>query len=196
MATFGFALFETAIGPCAIAWGKRGIIGIQLPERDRAATMSRMHRRFAEAAETGPPPGVDLAIRDIVRLLGGEPRDLTRIDLDMGGIPEFHRRVYGVARLIRPGATSTYGEIAGQLGDPGAARAVGQALGANPFPIVVPCHRVLAADGKVGGFSANGGQLAKVRLLNIEHARIGDTPTLFDNHGGLPLGLAGRTAGR
>jgi methylated-DNA-[protein]-cysteine S-methyltransferase len=196
MVTFGFALFETAIGPCAIAWGKGGIAGIQLPEHDRAATMSRMQRRFPEAAETRPPPGVDLAIRDIAGLLSGEPCDLTRVDLDMSGVPEFHRRVYAIARLIRPGATSTYGEVAGQLGDPGAARAVGQALGANPFPIVVPCHRVLAADGKVGGFSANGGQLAKVRLLNIEHARIGEAPTLFDNHGGLPLGLARRTAGR
>lgn len=190
MSTFGFALFETTIGPCAIAWGKGGIAGLQLPEGNPEATRRRILRRFAEAVETRPPPGVDLAIRDIVRLLDGEPRDLARIELDMSGVPEFHRRVYAVARAIPPGATLTYGEIARRLGDPGAARAVGQALGANPFPIVVPCHRVLAAGGKAGGFSANGGRLTKLRLLTIERARTGDTPTLFDEHGGLPFRVA------
>ncbi|MEX2319557.1 MAG: methylated-DNA--[protein]-cysteine S-methyltransferase [Bauldia sp.] len=190
MTATGFALFETAIGACGIAWGKRGIVGIQLPEGGAASTRSRIARRYADAVETRPPPGVDLAIGDIVRLLQGESLELTRIDLDMTGVPEFHRRVYAVARAIPPGATATYGEIAGRLGDPGAARAVGQALGANPFPIVVPCHRVLAAGGKAGGFSANGGRMTKLRLLTIERARIGDAPTLFDDHGGLPLRLA------
>ena len=191
LTTTAFALFETAIGPCAIAWGKRGIVGLQLPERDAAATRSRIARRFGDAVEARPPPGIDLAIGDIVRLLAGTSVDLSRIDLDMAGVPDFHRRVYAIARAIPPGATSTYGEIAGRLGEPGDARAVGQALGANPFPIVVPCHRVLAAGGKVGGFSANGGRMTKRRLLNIERARIGDTPTLFDDHGGLPLRIAG-----
>jgi methylated-DNA-[protein]-cysteine S-methyltransferase len=181
---------DTAIGACAIAWGKRGIVGIQLPEPDAAATRSRVARRFAEALETRAPPGIDLAIGDIVRLLAGTPVELSRIDLDMTGVPEFHGRVYAVARAILPGATSTYGAIADRIGEPGAARAVGQALGANPFPIVVPCHRVLAAGGKVGGFSANGGRVTKLRLLNIERARIGDAPTLFDDHGGLPLRVA------
>jgi methylated-DNA-[protein]-cysteine S-methyltransferase len=190
MTATGFALFETAIGACGIAWGKLGIVGIQLPERDMAATRSRIARRFVEAVEMRPPPGVDLAIGDIVRLLDGEPIELARIDLDMTGVPEFHRRVYVVARAIPPGATLTYGEIAGRLGEPGAARAVGQALGANPFPIVVPCHRVLAAGGRAGGFSANGGRLTKLRLLTIERARSGDTPTLFDDHGGLPFRMA------
>ena len=188
--TTAIALFETAIGACAIAWGKRGIVGVQLPERDAAATRSRIARRYADSAETRPPPGVDLAIGDIVRLLAGAPVELSRIDLDMTGVPEFHRRVYAVARAIPPGATSTYGEIAGRLGDRGAARAVGQVLGANPFPIVVPCHRVLAAGGKAGGFSANGGRMTKLRLLTIERARIGDAPTLFDDHGGLPFRAA------
>ena len=189
-ATTAFALFDTAIGACAIAWGKRGIVGVQLPERDAAATARRIARRHADAVETRPPPGIDLAIGDIVRLLAGTPVDLSRIDLDMTGVPEFHCRVYAVARTIPPGETSTYGAIADRLGAHGASRVVGQALGANPFPIVVPCHRVLAAGGKVGGFSASGGRTTKLRLLNIERARIGDAPTLFDDHGGLPLSAA------
>jgi methylated-DNA-[protein]-cysteine S-methyltransferase len=97
---------------------------------------------------------------------------LSFITLDMEGVPEFHRRVYGVARTIPPGATLSYGEIAARLGDPGSARAVGQALGRNPFVIVVPCHRVLAAGGKTGGFSANGGTATKLTLLAIEGAQL------------------------
>jgi methylated-DNA-[protein]-cysteine S-methyltransferase len=190
MSATGFALFETAIGACAIAWGRRGIVGIQLPERDAAATRSRIARRHPDSAEIRPPPGIDLAISYMVRRRAGARRDLVRIDLDMTGVPEFNGRVYAVARAIPPGATSTYGAIADRLGDHGASRAVGQALGANPFPIVVPCHRVLAAGGKIGGFSANGGRVTKLRLLNIERARVGDAPTLFDDHGGLPLSVA------
>jgi methylated-DNA-[protein]-cysteine S-methyltransferase len=187
MSTFGFALFETTIGACAIAWGKGGIAGLQLPEGNPEATRRRIQRCFAGATETHPPPGVDLAIREIVRLLAGETSDLARIELDMSGVPEFHRRVYAITRTIPTGATLTYGEIAQRIGDANATRAVGQALGANPFPIVVPCHRVLAAGGKAGGFSANGGRVTKLRLLTIERAHTGETPTLFDEHGGLPF---------
>jgi methylated-DNA-[protein]-cysteine S-methyltransferase len=98
----------------------------------------------------------------------------------MDALPEFDRRVYEVARGIAPGATLSYGEIAARLGERGLARDVGQALGRNPFPIIVPCHRVLAAGGKAGGFSANGGVTTKLRLLTIERARTSDAPTLFD----------------
>ena len=110
-------------------------------------------------------------------LLRGEPRDLGAIDLDMSGIPEFPRRVYAVARAIPPGQTVTYGDVAARLGEPGAARAVGQALGRNPFAIIVPCHRVVAAGGRLGGFSANGGAATKRRILAIEGAHR-DEPTL------------------
>ncbi len=120
------------------------------------------------------------AIDGIVALLHGEAGDLSAIELDMDGVPPFHRRVYALARTIAPGETMSYGEIAAQLGAAGSARAVGQALARNPFAIVVPCHRVLAAGGKVGGFSANGGTTTKLRLLSIERARTGDAPTLFD----------------
>jgi methylated-DNA-[protein]-cysteine S-methyltransferase len=188
----GIAFFDTAIGLCAIAWGRRGIVWLQLPQKDEAAARSRAMRRFPEAMETLPPPGVDLAVRDIVCLLAGKPVDLSRIALDMSDVPEFNRNVYAVARTIPPGETLTYGEVATRLGDPSAARTVGQALGANPFPIVVPCHRVLAANGGTGGFSARGGVDTKMRMLSIERARTSSAPSLFDAHGGLPLAVARR----
>jgi methylated-DNA-[protein]-cysteine S-methyltransferase len=111
---------------------------------------------------------VQLAIDNIVALLCGEPSDLSAIALDMEGLAPFHRRVYEVARTIPPGKTLPYGEVAARAGAPGAARAVGQALGHNPFPIIVPCHRVVSAGGKIGGFSAHGGTATKRRMLAIE----------------------------
>jgi methylated-DNA-[protein]-cysteine S-methyltransferase len=162
-------LFETAIGRCGIAWGECGIVGLQLPE-PAGAERARLLRRFPDAVEGSPPPVVQDAIDRIAALLRGEQADLGPIGLDMADVPGFDRSVYEAARRIAPGATRTYGEIAAEIGDPGAARAVGQALGRNPFPIAVPCHRVLAADGKPGGFSAHGGVATKLRLLAIEGA--------------------------
>jgi len=172
MAASGFALFETAIGACGIAWSDRGVVSIQLPERNEAATRARLAKRCPGAMEVPPPPDVQRAVDAIVALLSGESADLSFVALDMDGVPEFHRRVYEVARMIRPGGTLSYGDIARRLGDPGSARAVGQALGRNPFVIVVPCHRVLAAGGKTGGFSANGGTATKLTLLAIEGAQL------------------------
>lgn len=143
---------------------------MQLPETDDAATRARLQRRFPQACETSPPAHVQAAIDAIVALLAGEPSDLSGIVLDMAAVPPFERRVYEAARGIPPGALLTYGEIAARLGAPGAARAVGQALARNPWAIVVPCHRVLAAGGKTGGFSAHGGTATKMRLLAIESA--------------------------
>jgi methylated-DNA-[protein]-cysteine S-methyltransferase len=167
----GFALFETAIGRCAIAWGARGIVGVNLPDGREAATRARMQQRFPTANETSPPVTVKAAIERIAALLRGEQSDLSAIALDMDAVPPFHRRVYQAARAVPPGTTVSYGEIAAQAGSPGGSRAVGQALGRNPFAIVVPCHRVLAAGGKVGGFSATGGITTKLRMLAIESAR-------------------------
>ena len=182
MSTTGLAFFSTTIGPCGLAWGERGLVGVQLPEGDPALTRARLARRFATARESEPPPDIRRAIDDIAALLRGEARDLLDVRLDLTRVPEFHRRVYEVARRIPPGQTLTYGEIAQRLGDPGSARAVGQALGRNPFPIVVPCHRVLAAGGQLGGFSARGGIVSKLRLLAIEGARISEAaPGLFDD---------------
>ena len=143
-----------------------------LPEQTDHLTRARVARRFPHSLESTPPPFVQHAIEGIVALLTGEARDLSDVPLDLDEIPEFHRRVYDVARTIRPGTTLSYGEMAARVGDPDAARAVGQALGRNPIPIIVPCHRVLAADGGTGGFSAPGGTATKLRLLAIEGARL------------------------
>ena len=181
MTAAGFALFDTAIGRCGIAWGASGICGVQLPEASASATRRRMRLRYPQLAESAPPPAVQRAIDRIVSLLRGEATDLSQIALDMTLVPEFHRRVYELARTIPPGRTLSYGEVASRIGSARAARAVGQALGKNPFAIVVPCHRVLAAGGKAGGFSATGGIRTKLKMLRIEQAQRG----LFDGDGQL-----------
>ncbi len=168
MTARGYTLFDTAIGRCAIAWGERGIVALQLPETSDRDTRTRLLRRHPDATEMQPPAEVKRVCAAIVALLNGEATDLTGVALDMDSVPAFERRVYEIARTIPPGETLTYGEIAARLGDPAAARDVGQALGRNPFPIVVPCHRVQAAGGKTGGFSAPGGVATKVRMLQIE----------------------------
>ena len=172
MITRGFAMFDTAIGQCGIAWSDTGVTGFQLPERNEAATRRRIAARFPDAIDAVPPPSVKRGIDAVVALMRGESMDLAFIPLDLDGVPEFHQRVYEVARTIRPGATMTYGEIAQRIGDAGAARAVGQALGRNPFAVIVPCHRVTAAGGKTGGFSASGGRVTKLTLLAIEGAHL------------------------
>jgi methylated-DNA-[protein]-cysteine S-methyltransferase len=173
----GFAVFDTAIGHCGIAWGERGVVAVCLPEGSPGTTRARLRARY-DAGETEPPPAIADAISGIVALLRGEPRDLAGVPLELDGVPEFHRRVYDLTRAIPPGATLTYGEVATRLGMPGSAQAVGQALGRNPIPIVVPCHRVLAAGGRMGGFSAPGGVDTKRRMLLIEGAPAVE-PTLF-----------------
>jgi methylated-DNA-[protein]-cysteine S-methyltransferase len=171
MSPEGFELFDTAIGRCAIAWGPDGIVGLTLPERSDGAMRARLKKHHPKAQEVAAPLEVQAVIADVQRLLRGEARDLSTVSLDMSRVPEFDRRVYDEARTIPPGETLTYGEIATRLGDPGLSRAVGQALGRNPFTIIVPCHRVLAAGGRSGGFSAVGGVETKRRLLEIEGAR-------------------------
>lgn len=177
----GFCLFDTAIGPCGLAWGDAGIVGVQLPEADESATRRRMRRRFPGVPEAAPGPAAAGAATRIAALLRGEPDDLCTVELDMRGIGEFQQRVYALVRAIPPGETLTYGEVAARLGVPGAARAVGKAMGDNPFAPVVPCHRVLAAQGGAGGFSAEGGVRTKLRMLSIEGARFGAQPGLFDH---------------
>jgi methylated-DNA-[protein]-cysteine S-methyltransferase len=180
MTALGWVLFDTAIGTCGIAWGERGIVAVQLPGSTAARASARLARRLPGVGAVPPPPDVQDAIDRIVTLLRTGAGDLAGITLDMSGVPAFSRDVYDIARTIRPGATMSYGEIATRLGDRALARDVGQALGQNPFPIVVPCHRVLAAGGKPGGFSAHGGTATKLRLLAIEGVQLGQGPTLFD----------------
>jgi len=175
-----FSVFDTAIGRCAIAWNAKAIVRLQLPEASDALTCARLLRYLPDATRDEPPAFMRQAIERIRTLLAGAHDDLADLPLDLEGVPAFHRRVYEFVRAVGPGHTITYGEIAAHLGEPGAARAVGQALGENPFAPVVPCHRVLAAGGRPGGFSAAGGVTTKLRMLEIEKACIGDTPGLFD----------------
>lgn len=181
MSTPGFLLFPTAIGACGIAWSGRGLLGVQLPEPGEGATRRRLEARFPGACEQPAPPPLQRAAGAIAALLEGAPDDLLDLPLDDTRLPDFDRRVYALARRIRPGETATYGELAQRLGEPGVARAVGQALGRNPYPLVVPCHRVLAAGAGLGGFSARGGLSTKLKLLAIEGARLdAAAPRLFD----------------
>jgi methylated-DNA-[protein]-cysteine S-methyltransferase len=178
--TQGFALFETPIGLCGLAWGERGLVGAQLPETAPGAAWDRLRRRYPDAVEASPPPpAVQRTIERVNDLLAGGRDDLVDVELDFSIVPPFNRRVYEIARAIPPGETLTYGEIAVQLGDKLLARDVGQALGKNPWPIVVPCHRVTAAGGKPGGFSARGGVNTKLKLLGIEGAKAAAQTDLF-----------------
>ena len=174
------AVFDTDIGPCAMAWGEHGIVGAWLPAASEAALRTRIQRHQPASTLAVPAPHIQPWIDGIQALMRGERVDLSQAPLDLRGLPDFHRRAYALVITIQPGQTLTYGEVAQQLGEPGSARAVGQAMGSNPFPPIVPCHRVLAAGGRSGGFSSPGGVDTKRRMLAIERARIGHEPGLFD----------------
>ncbi|WP_280400174.1 methylated-DNA--[protein]-cysteine S-methyltransferase [Nocardia carnea] len=171
--------FDTAIGRCAITWRGEAVVGFRLPGSDPDTTPAKVTggdaHRLPDPA-TGPRAA---AITRIRAHLDGDLDDLRWIPLDLTGLPEFHRSVYRITRAIDPGHTLSYGEVAGRAGAPGAAQAVGQALGRNPIPLLVPCHRVLAADHALHGFSAPGGIETKQRLLAIERTAGFGEPTLF-----------------
>lgn len=167
MASSSYALFATLVGSCGIAWSDVGITALVLPVPEEAAMHLRMREQFL-AVQASPSAVALEAIAQVEALLRREPSDLSTLALDTTDVPSFHRRVYDIARRIPPGQTLTYGDIARQLGSIGLSRAVGQALGRNPFAIIVPCHRVLSADGAPGGFSAHGGVTLKRRLLELE----------------------------
>ena len=174
-----FTLFDTPVGTCSLVWKNETVIGFRLPEASPAATRTRIQRRWAGAQEQTPTPTMQQVIDRVLRLLDGERVDLTDVPRDFGDAPEFHQRIYAVARTIPPGQTMTYGEIAKRLGLPHESREVGQAMGKNPIAIIMPCHRVLGADGKMGGFSANGGVATKRRILEIEGAAAVSAGPLF-----------------
>jgi methylated-DNA-[protein]-cysteine S-methyltransferase len=176
----GWCVFDTAIGACGIAWRGDAIVTCQLPDADRAATARRMERRHPDTEQSAPPEWVAHVIGRVQALLDGAKDDLADVPLDMAGEPEFNQRVYAITRAIPPGRTLTYGDIAQQLGEPGSSRAVGQALGHNPFAPIVPCHRVLGAGNSGTGFSATGGVATKLKMLEIERAQLGAHRGLFD----------------
>jgi methylated-DNA-[protein]-cysteine S-methyltransferase len=172
-----YTLFDTAIGACGVAWSERGLTRVQLPESDRESTERRLRKDGATVAV--PPPAIAAVIEELRRYFAGERTGFAAAALDLSAAHPFDRRVYEWTRTIAWGETASYGEIARRIGDPGAARAVGQALGRNPIPIIVPCHRVLGSGHWIGGFSAYGGTTTKERLLELEGAYfVAPAPTL------------------
>jgi O-6-methylguanine DNA methyltransferase len=167
-----YCLFETPLGSCAIAWTEGcdspTVTCFQLPEANTKLTESRIARSSGASQASAPPPPIAAVIERVCKHLQGDIQDFRDIPLDLEGTASFARRVYEAARQIPTGQTRTYGELAKAVGRPTAARAVGQALGKNPIALLIPCHRVLAAGGKPGGFSAHGGRATKARMLAIE----------------------------
>ena len=164
-----YCIFETANGFCGIAWSDAGITRFQLPAKSAEAAERMMLRRTPEAEPGAPPSTVSAAVAAVKRYFEGEETDFSQFALDLDGQDEFFKRVYAVARRIKWGQTTTYGTVAKEMqGGPEMARDVGQAMARNPIPLIIPCHRVLAAGGKLGGFSAPGGASSKVRMLALE----------------------------
>ncbi|WDI33129.1 methylated-DNA--[protein]-cysteine S-methyltransferase [Hyphococcus flavus] len=178
MAHYEYILFDTPLGRCGLAWGPAGLRAASFAHESDAATIQHLIKRAPDAVPVqDAPPEIARLIEDIIALFEGAKRDLSYAALDTDGIEPFERSVIELTKRIGPGALKTYGDLARALGDVGYSRRVGQALGRNPFPIVVPCHRVVGAVGAMTGFSAPGGADLKRRLLKIEGAL---EPELFD----------------
>jgi methylated-DNA-[protein]-cysteine S-methyltransferase len=180
MAGRAFSIFDTAIGRCGIVWGNAGVLAVQLPEAREIDTRRRIYQVHPQAREQRPPDGTGLAVEGIVAALQGKPAGFGDISLDTSAVPAFNRRVYEFARTIPRGETRTYNEIAKALGASGASHSVAQAIGRNPFMIIVPCHRVLEAGNYADRISPYGGVISKRRLLSIEGAHPITSKTLFD----------------
>jgi methylated-DNA-[protein]-cysteine S-methyltransferase len=181
MSVQSFAVFDTALGHCGIVWTSRGIAGVNLPEGSEEKTRARVKKRFPEAIENSPSADIQKIVEEVIALIAGDKIDFSHVTLDHAPLPEFSKRVYEIVRTIPIGQTLTYGDIAKQLGDVSLSREVGQAMGRNPTPVIMPCHRVVAASGKTGGFSAPGGVDTKMKLLSIERRHGDHAPTLFDD---------------
>lgn len=172
-----FHIFETAAGFCGIAWSEAGISGFRLPGDSAEATERHLLRRLPQAVAGTPPEHVQQLIAAVRRYFAGEVIDFTEVPVDLDGQEDFFRKIYAELRTVGWGRTTTYGTLAKALGaGPEAARDVGQAMAKNPVPLIIPCHRVLAAGGKVGGFSAPGGSVAKARMLELEGVSLAPPP--------------------
>jgi len=168
-----YLIFETASGFCGIAWSNVGITRFQLPTKSAEAAQRLLSRRVPGTTPGAPTPAVVEAVAAVKRYFEGEKTDFSDVELDLDDQDAFFKQIYAAARQVGWGHTTTYGTLAKQLGtDPETARDVGQAMATNPVPLIIPCHRVLAAGGKVGGFSAPGGATAKMRMLELEGVHV------------------------
>lgn len=178
--TAGHAVLETVIGFMGIAWSEKGLIRLCLPEKSREVVERRLMRHAGVAANTtaniGQPQWVVELIASIKAYAAGEDVDFSDVPVDLDGVDDFRLAIYDAARKLGYGETTTYGELAKRAGQPGLPRETGAALGANPVPLVIPCHRILAAGGKIGGFSAPGGSATKEKMLAMEGVRVGPPP--------------------
>jgi len=174
--TAGHAVLETVIGFMGIAWSEKGLIRLCLPERSRESVERRLMRHAGVSADTKQPQWVVDLIASIKAYAAGEDVDFSGVPVDLDGIDDFRLAIYDAARKLGYGETTTYGELAKRAGQPGLPRETGAALGANPVPLVIPCHRILAAGGKIGGFSAPGGSATKEKMLAMEGVRVGPPP--------------------
>lgn len=164
-----FLIFETASGFCGVAWSEFGVSRFQLPTKSAEATERLLLRRAPSATRGAAPPEIAAAVAAVKRYFDGEEVDFSSVNLDLGDQDAFFAQIYAAARQVGWGQTTTYGALAKALGaGPEAARDVGQAMARNPVALIIPCHRVLAAGGKIGGFSAPGGSEAKRRMLELE----------------------------
>jgi len=170
-------VFETQAGFCGIAWSARGIVRFQLPDSSAAAAERHILRRVPAANAGTPTPDIAAVIAAAQRYFAGETVDFSDVAVDLDGQDDFFLQIYAATRAVGYGRTTTYGTLAKQLGaGPEAARDVGQAMAKNPVPLIIPCHRVLAAGNKVGGFSAPGGAESKVRMLALEGIDLSPPP--------------------
>ncbi|MBY5746680.1 methylated-DNA--[protein]-cysteine S-methyltransferase [Rhizobium leguminosarum] len=172
-----YLIFETAGGFCGIAWSDAGITRFQLPTKSAEATERLLLRRLPDAEAGAPTLAVLKTVAAVKRYFQGEETDFSGVELDLAGQDTFFRDIYAAARRVGWGHTTTYGALAKELGvGPEAARDVGQAMAKNPVALIIPCHRVLAAGGKIGGFSAPGGSSSKARMLELEGVNLASPP--------------------
>ncbi|MFG6466704.1 methylated-DNA--[protein]-cysteine S-methyltransferase [Roseateles sp. BYS87W] len=178
----GACVFDTDLGPCGLVWSELGVVASRLPP----VSWADLERRYPQAQpvqEANLPDAMQRVVAGVRDLLAGRRADLSDVVLDERDVPAFHRQVHALTRAIPQGETRTYGELAVALGQPGAARAVGRVQAENPFPPIVPCHRVMGASGALTGFSAPGGVVTKQRLLVLEARAVGqwagEQPALF-----------------
>lgn len=179
----GHAVFETALGFIGIAWSDKGLTRLCLPQRDRAAVEQRLLKHARDVGSEVPtelsrdaPAWVADLIRAITAYAAGDEVDFSAVPVDLSGVDDFRLAIYEAARKLQFGEITTYGELAVRAGHAGLPRETGAALGSNPVPLVIPCHRILAAGGKIGGFSAPGGSATKEKMLKLEGVRVGPQP--------------------